>query len=137
MWRPHSLRSFEDAWATLCGSKMRGSVSPELGNLVREVYDRITEEPSDLGRLKTGLERLLAFLSSPVGRTDANCLAADRFFCIGDHWKRRWEHLPDGFTRILDDMGGVLHDTVCSPHIAKNFESTPEQLLERVRRLTI
>jgi hypothetical protein len=131
----HCMQSFQDTWRTLCSSHMRGAVSPELGDLVGEVYERITEEPSDLAKLKTAMESLLTFLGSPAGRTDANCLTTDAFFCISDHWKRRWEHLPDGFTLILDDIGGILHDTVSSPHIAMNFESTPEQLLERVRRL--
>jgi hypothetical protein len=43
--------------------------------------------------------------------------------------------LPEPFVDILADMGSALHDTVSAPLIAANFQSTPEQLLERARRL--
>ena len=45
------------------------------------------------------------------------------------------DELPQPFVDILADMSGVLHDTVSAPDITANFESTPEQLLERARRL--
>jgi hypothetical protein len=32
-------------------------------------------------------------------------------------------------------MTATLHDTVYAPKIAENFETLPEQLLERVRRI--
>jgi len=32
------------------------------------------------------------------------------------------------------DLGGALHDTITDPEIARNFESLPEQLLERVKQ---
>jgi hypothetical protein len=33
---------------------------------------------------------------------------------------------------VLRDMASALHDTVSAPEVAKNFESTPEQLLNRL-----
>jgi hypothetical protein len=45
------------------------------------------------------------------------------------------DELPESFVEILSDMSGALHDTVSAPDIAANFESTPDQLLERARRL--
>jgi hypothetical protein len=45
------------------------------------------------------------------------------------------DQLPEPFVDILNDMGSALHDTVSAPLIAANFQSTPEQLLERARRL--
>jgi hypothetical protein len=45
------------------------------------------------------------------------------------------QDLPDEWRQILADLGGALHDTIYAPHIAKHFESLPEQLLERVRAL--
>jgi hypothetical protein len=36
---------------------------------------------------------------------------------------------------ILDDMSGTLQDSVHAENIARTFEATPEQLLERVRRV--
>jgi hypothetical protein len=43
--------------------------------------------------------------------------------------------LPEGYQDLLGDIGGGLHDTVSAPDVAENFESTPEQLLERLERL--
>jgi hypothetical protein len=55
------------------------------------------------------------------------------FFCLED-WGVDWERFPELLTDIIGDMGGALHDTVSHPEIAKNFDSLPEQLLERVRQ---
>ena len=73
--------------------------------------------------------RLLEFLASPQGRTDANCRAVDSFFTFDECWL----DLPDALHDIFGDMAGALHDTISAPHIAHNFDSTPEQLLARVR----
>jgi hypothetical protein len=32
-------------------------------------------------------------------------------------------------------MAGALHDTCSAPVVARNFDSTPEQLFERLRRV--
>ncbi|MDZ4856868.1 MAG: hypothetical protein SGJ26_18775 [Nitrospirota bacterium] len=45
------------------------------------------------------------------------------------------DRLPQVYVDILADMAGALHDTITALDIATNFESTPEQLLERARRL--
>ena len=76
---------------------------------------------------------LLEYLSSVEGRTHANCVVADYFICkeIEEH---RGE-LPLDLAEILSDMGSILHDTVSSPTIAFNFESTPEQLLKRAKQV--
>jgi len=77
----------------------------------------------------------MLFLCRPEHRTDANCSAVDLFFAVEDHWSVRWEELPRDYQRVLDDIGGSLHDTVSNPDIAENFQSTPEQLLDRISRL--
>lgn len=76
------------------------------------------------------MENLLEFLASPRGLTDANCTAVDRFLCFGEF---EWPDLPDPIQDVLGDMAGALHDTLSSPETAANFESTPEQLLARLR----
>jgi hypothetical protein len=60
------------------------------------------------------------------------------FFCLSEGWEREWtdQHLPDDFHDVLALMGQALHDTVRTPKIAENFDCLPEQLLDRVRRLT-
>lgn len=112
-----------------------GIKSPELQKLVTAVTDCITDRPTDLLRLKSTLESLLYFLTTPIGRTDENCSSTDLFFLLHDENGFNWDHLPEDFQLILDDIGGQMHDTISAPKIARNFESTPEQLLERVRKL--
>jgi hypothetical protein len=54
---------------------------------------------------------------------------------MSDDWERDWDELPEECIDILADMAGALHDTVKAPEIAHNFDSTPEQLLERAKKL--
>jgi len=113
-------------------------VSPELAPLLLAVYDELAKRATDVGPLKSTIERLLTFLSSAQGRTNANCWAADLFFAIGEGWGDvDWEHVPEALGDILGDMGSALHDTVQTPEMAENFECTPEQLLTRLRTLEI
>ncbi len=91
--------------------------------------------PADLRDLRNSLQSLLSFLSSDGGRTDANSWTTDALFSSVQEWARSWADLPEEFRKVLDDVGGVLHDTVYAPHIASNFDSLPEQLLQRVRSI--
>jgi hypothetical protein len=126
----------EEQFETLYRSAARfRHVSPQLRPLLRHVYNAAVTRPVDLIELKNALESLLSFLASEGGRTDANCCTVDAFFSAGDQWERPWSDLPESFRTVLDDIGGVLHETVYAPHIAKNFESLPEQLLERARKI--
>jgi hypothetical protein len=66
--------------------------------------------------------------------TDENCRDVDTFVAthlIGSET----EHLPKDIKDILFDVGATLHDTRTAPNVAENFDSTPSQLLERVRKL--
>jgi|SRR5882762_1542465 len=113
-------------------------VSPELGPLLLAVYDELAKRSTALRPLKIAIERLLTFLSSAAGRTNANCWAADLFFALGEGWGDvDWEHVPEALGDILGDMGSALHDTVQTPEMAENFECTPEQLLTRLRTFEI
>lgn len=99
-------------------------VSRELEPLLREVH-------ADL-RDVAALERLLVFLSSSAGRTDANCDTVHHFF---DAIESEWTSLPDPLRGIFDDMSGTLRESIYRPDIARTFEALPEQLLERVKKL--
>lgn len=118
---------------------MPDDVSPELQPLLEAAQGEIARVPPDLAALKAGLERLLIFLCTPQGRTEANCHATFMFFLLTERWPTGspdgWDHLPEDYAEILDDLAGCLHDTIESPAIALNFDSTPEQLLQRVRIL--
>ena len=108
-----------------------------LEQSVHAVYREIARRPVELADLRQAMVALLFYLASPEGGTDHNCRTVDTFFCLRDDWEIDWDHLPDDFHGILEDMGGALHDTVSSPNIARNFESTPEQLLARVQRVVV
>jgi hypothetical protein len=110
-------------------------VSPELAPMLRAVYAEIQRTVPDFDALTRELRRLLEYLASPHGRTNANCVAADSFFMHNDAWERAWEHLPEPYQDLLGDLGGALHDTVSAPEIAENFDSTPEQLLAQLEQI--
>jgi hypothetical protein len=125
------MNEFEVAWRKIITSPE--SVQPELKALVRAVFEEVTVRPARTTRLRNALDSLLSFLSSSAGRTESNCVVTDQFFCLQDAYP--WDHLPSGYREVVADLGGALHDTFSSPHIAASCESTPEQLLGRVRKL--
>jgi len=130
--------SFERAWHRYGGLRDGETTSPELKPLVQQLHAEVLRQPTRLRALKSALERTLLFLSSPAGRTHANCSAVDLFFAFDDAWPSdAWEHLPEAFADVLADIGGALHDAVKEPHIAEKFSSLPEQLLARVRSIDI
>lgn len=103
----------------------------------RELQQQLFDVHGDLGRkdlpaLRASLERLLTWLASEPGRTDANCSTVDAFF---NGAEPLWRDLPEEWRGVFDDMSGTLHDAIYAPDIARTFEATPEQLLQRVRRL--
>ena len=102
--------------------------------LMQSVCAVVLASPVDVPAVMASLVALLEYLSSPAGRTDSNCCAVDRFFCLDDDFPL--ERLPDSLQDVFTHMD-ALHDTVTSPQIAENFGSTPEQLLERVRNASI
>ena len=101
---------------------------------MQSVRAAIFLSPVDLPAVKASLIALLEYLSSPAGRTDANCCAVDGYFYLDDDLPL--ERLSDSLQDVFAYMD-ALHDAVSDPDIAKNFDSTPEQLLERVRNSSI
>lgn len=128
------MTNFHEGYLKFCSGK---KVSQELRPLLAAVYNQIHASPVSLPILKESLIALMSFLSQPEHLTDENCNAVDLFFAIEDHWKVRWDDLPEDYKLILEDIGMSLHDSVSSPGIAKNFESMPQQLLERIKRLEV
>lgn len=132
------MPSFEEAWDAAAKPRGGETVSPELKPLLYDTYTLVLANPKNLSALKQSLQALLEYLAGP-GRTNANCWAVDLFFMTDDNWESDWgeQGLPDDFANIFTAMGGALHDTVSSPHIAENFGSLPEQILAQVNRLDI
>ena len=108
-------------------------VAPVLVPHVRRLHNALAVRPLDLQSARSAMIALLEFLCSPAGRTDSNCRAVDTFLMLDECWLS--DELPESYHEIVADMGGALHDTVTAPHIAENFDSTPEQLLARARAL--
>jgi hypothetical protein len=102
-------------------------------DLVKAVQSILMKGELELAALKDSLIALFEYLTSEHGRTDVNCGGVDLFFMFDDLWVER--NLPDAFHDIFADMAGALHDTMSAPEIAENFDSTPEQLLKRARKL--
>ena len=119
--------------ASECGLPTLEHATPEVASLVRRLHDVLATRPVDLALARSAMTALVEFLCTPSGRTDANCRAVDTFFMLDDCWLN--DDLPEKYHDIIADMGGQLHDTVEAPHMAENFDSTPEQLLARVRAL--
>ena len=119
------MTGFDERWRAVVRFRR---VSRELETLVRDVHAGFGEPAS----LIPALERLLVFLTSSEGRTDANCSVSDQFISASEE---EWTALGEPLRSILDDMGGTLHDAIHAPNIARTFEATPEQLLARVRML--
>jgi hypothetical protein len=101
--------------------------SRELEPLLHGVYEAFGDDAA----LCAAIERVLVFLVSAAGRTDANCSVTDHFISTTE---AQWR--GSALAPILDDMGGTLHDAIHAENIARTFEATPEQLLERVRKFT-
>ncbi len=113
---------------------MNDKLTPDLQKLINAVRDKLVDKKSRTEDIVSSLEDLISFLASSEGRTDANCRATDWYFCLHEDHGFSWDHLPEELQLILDDIGGQLHDTIMSPKISINFDSTPEQLLARIWR---
>lgn len=116
-------------------SRTSEHVSLELKPLLQKFHEEMISKSANISALKSAVMNILLFLTTPEGRTNANCWAVDLFFSIDDNWQEKWPEVPDLLKDVISDMGGALHDTFGSPEIAKQFDSTPEQLLKRVEEL--
>jgi hypothetical protein len=130
---------FDDLYGRISKAPDVQGFSPKLRPLLEELHREIERKPADLSGLRASMISLLEFLASPEGRTSANCWMADLFVThvtMVDH--RAGEdvtgHLPEEHQDVIYDMS-MLHDTFHAPQIAWNFDSTPEQLLERAQAL--
>jgi len=106
---------------------------PTTTSHVDHLHAAVTADPVDVRHVVGCLDSLLQYLCSPQGRTDGNCRFVDSFFTVHGEWADR--ELPGPLHDIFADMSGALHDTCSAPDIARNFDSTPEQLLARLRSM--
>ncbi len=107
----------------------------QLERLVNGVYSELQRTPVALDQLQDSIVALLSYLASPEGRTEENLGRVNMFFLLGNEWGLDAIEIPDEIRAIIEDIGGCLHDSISSPEVAENFESTPEQLLARIQML--
>src|SRR3989338_1832423 len=119
------MTAFDEVFSYyLEGEKCRNA-SPDLKPLLKQLHDRYLSRPADLKTLKLVLRDLFVFLSSPKGKTQANCWMVDRF--LSDHegkWKLNLSHLPQEYQDILDEAQ-ALHGAADEPQ----FHTAPEEIL--------
>ncbi len=114
----------------------RVGVDSTIAKALDLIHAIALEHPLPIVRLRDEVISILEYLSSVEGRTDANCRAVDSAIMLDDDLSDRIDEIEEAdpvLAEVLADMGGALHDTVSSPEIADNFNSTPEQLLNRLR----
>lgn len=119
--------NFDEIWSRY---GRREGVSAGLEPFARDLFVALVANPVDVTTVKAKSTRLLEFLASPPGRSDVNCRSVTNLLLLGEF---DWSGLPEALVEVLADMAGTLHDTVSSPEIAANFDSTPELLLARLR----
>lgn len=109
--------------------------APDISSVVeaalRVIDGLLAQRPTDLVLLRDAMALLFSYLSSAEGRTESNVARVDSFFMRGIDDESYWAHLPEAFRGVLWDAGAQLHDSIGSPQVAANFDSTPEQLLAR------
>jgi hypothetical protein len=105
----------------------------ELDNLLDRLWDAFDAPQFSRKDLLNALEGALRWLNELPNNTDANCRKLDHFVAYEIIGKPRYHEMPGDIQALLFDMGSAHSDTFSSPDIAKNFESTPIQLLTRVR----
>ena len=82
--------ALDQAWQRLAGGRSGEQPSPELRPLLFDVCRLVVQDPSDLAALKASLQRVLAYLAGPAGRTNGNVWTADLFFCLPEEWGGDW-----------------------------------------------
>lgn len=91
----------------------------------------------DADAVTTCVRAILDFLVVSENNTNTNCVAVNDFIQIQLLCDPRIEvkigQLPPWLHQIIQDMGSCLHDAHSHRSIAEAFESTPEQLIRRLR----
>ncbi len=110
-------------------------VAMEPDNLLDHLKDAIDLPQSSRKDILSAIKDVLEWLDELPNNTDANCRKVDYFIASEIIGKPRYHEMPEDIQGLLFDMGSALSDTFSAPDIADNFESTPTQLLTRVRQL--
>lgn len=106
-----------------------------LENMLTRFLATMTDTEVNALAIVTSLRMLLQELAKEVNNTDANCRFINNTIMwkvvLDDSVQERISGLPDPLKELIEDCGMLLHDTHFASEIARNFQSTPSQLLER------
>ena len=108
-----------------------------LQQLLEAFEASLRSDQPNTADVAAALTEVLELLALPGGNTDDHCKAVDLFICLrvvtDARLGGRLTSLPPELIRIIEDASMCLHDTQASPDVARAFDSTPEQLLARIR----
>jgi hypothetical protein len=136
------MREREEAMAARLRDIPDAGPSPVIIELTQAVMLASTAEPAMLTEVSASLVALAEFLTTPAGRTHANCVTVARLLDRVESWRRvnrnraRWQYLPEAYQDLLRGFGGVQM-TLADPDMAELMETTPEQLLAAARALGV
>jgi hypothetical protein len=134
------MREREEAMAVRLRAIPDEEPSPIVIELTEAVMLASTAKPASLAELRASLIALAEFLTTPAGRTHANCVTVARLLDRVEGWRRvnrnraRWQYLPEEYQDLLGCFGSVQM-TIADPDMAELMETTPEQLLTAARAL--
>jgi hypothetical protein len=136
------IREHEEAIAARLRDIPDAEPSPIVTELTEDVIRASTAAPAILAEVRASLIALAEFLTTPAGRTHANCVAVSRLLDRVESWRRvnrnraRLQYLPEGYQDLLRGFE-CLDMTFADPEFADSMETTPEQLLTAARSLRV
>jgi len=103
-----------------------------LKQLIEELTRSIRTEPLDVPRVAECTQHVLEALQRATKEEVASVggLLLRAVVSNMEIWQRL-ETLPGDLSSIIEDMATCMDDTERAPDIARNFASTPAQLLDR------
>jgi len=107
-----------------------------IDEILGKLYLECTQKNPSKTSIASAIEDVLVWLNKSENNTDSNYKRVDYYVVKNIISNDVYDYLSEDIKEIIFDMGGALHDTHTSPEIAENFESTPQQLLKRVRKLS-
>jgi hypothetical protein len=126
------IENFERRWS----ESVRKGASDALEHLAREFYVQFMSPKLDLLALRRSVIRLLEFLCSSEGRTDANYSTADCFVCLlTAEQDDLFDRLPGEYRTVIDGIALDLYEMYQDPKLAGRLDATPESLLEQAQEL--
>jgi len=105
-----------------------------IQNLLEQLKHVCSESNISEERIKSAIAAILLWLNDSDNNTDENCRRIS-IFIVTQVSNNVYERLPQDIQEVLFDMGAALYDTHTATQVAENFSSTPQQLLDRIKKM--